>query len=606
MCAGPESRNLNVIFSGEATLSSALTVAFQQQATALGKSLSETRLLKPFSADAGLHTGLQFISLGGSNAAGAFSNETLHGAGFTPKGLASVKAAGFSGICFDVEVTEGAADTLAAALEAAFVACKKAGMLVMVTTSHTAPFAAATDHTKRLLVDSWVNSSSIDIFSPQLYTSGYEPRPQFELTPCLPTDTLFESRCSWERLKKMKAMWVPSLSSAEHYPAAEEFFAKLDIQTRGFVQWKDPDDPKLPVIPDELNGYYLKAWNLAECKPNDTPMVCSGEDKMLGLKNKNINVVFSGAANMEKALKLALREQQKALEEDDIHTACKGRDQRMCDRLVKDRQGNEGMSRADGILAVTAPGEYTAEQCKPCFLKELNIKVASDEAPSEALFSRPFSREAGLHKGLQFLAVGGATDKSKFSVDLLKAALDQVEAVKAAGFDGVTFDIERTNGGGEALAAAFTDAFAACKQAGLLVMVSTSHSAPWDAPDGTKEKIVDAWVRSPDVDIFSPQLYTMGYEAEPSFEQTPCGGGDSSFKSKCSWERLKSMRAKWVPSLSNALQYPNASAYFAELDITTQGFVQWRDPEGELGAEVEPKFINPRDVDRYLMPNGPG
>jgi hypothetical protein len=59
--------------------------------------------------------------------------------------------------------------------------------------------------------------------------------------------------------------------------------------------------------------------------------------------------------------------------------------------------------------------------------------VARDEAPSEALFSRPFSREAGLHNGLQFLAVGGATDKSKFSVDLLEKALDQVEAVKAAG-----------------------------------------------------------------------------------------------------------------------------------------------------------------------------
>ena len=209
MCAGPASRNLNVIFSGEATLPSALTAAFQKQATALRMGLSETRSLRPFSADAGIHTGMQFISLGGSNAAGAFSNETLHGAGFTPKGLASVKAAGFSGICFDVEVTEGSADALAAALEAAFLACKKAGMLVMVTTSHTAPYAAATDHTKRLLVDSWVKSSSIDIFSPQLYTSGYEPAPQFELTTCLPTDTLFDSRCSWERLKPMKAAPAP-------------------------------------------------------------------------------------------------------------------------------------------------------------------------------------------------------------------------------------------------------------------------------------------------------------------------------------------------------------------------------------------------------------
>ena len=264
MCAGPKSKNLNVIFSGEATLSRALTVAFQQQATALGKSISETRLLRPFSVDAGLHTGLQFISLGGANSAGAFSNETLHEAGFSLKGLESVKAAGFSGICFDVEMTEGGAERLAVALEAAFVACKRAGMLVMVTTSHTAPYAA-TDHTKRLLVDSWVNSSSIDIFSPQLYTSGYEPKPQFELTPCLPSDSMFQSRCSWERLRPMRALWVPSLSSAEHYPAVREFFARLDIQTRGFVQWKDPDDPKLPVIPDELTGYCALRLTQARC-----------------------------------------------------------------------------------------------------------------------------------------------------------------------------------------------------------------------------------------------------------------------------------------------------------------------------------------------------
>ena len=79
----------------------------------------------------------------------------------------------------------------------------------------------------------------------------------------------------------------------------------------------------------------------------------------------------------------------------------------------------------------------------------------------------------------------------------------------------MTFDIERTNGGGDALAAAFTDAFAACKRAGLLVMVSTSHSAPWDAPDGTKDKIVDAWVRSPDVDIFSPQAMAATPTSRP-------------------------------------------------------------------------------------------
>ena len=79
---------------------------------------------------------------------------------------------------------------------------------------------------------------------------------------------------------------------------------------------------------------------------------------------------------------IALREQKKALDDQSIATACKARDVRMCERLVKDRQGNEGMSRQDAILAVTAPGQYTEEQCKPCFLKELHINVPSEEAPS--------------------------------------------------------------------------------------------------------------------------------------------------------------------------------------------------------------------------------
>ena len=34
-------------------------------------------------------------------------------------------------------------EELVAALERAFAACKRAGLLVMVTTSHTAPYAAA-------------------------------------------------------------------------------------------------------------------------------------------------------------------------------------------------------------------------------------------------------------------------------------------------------------------------------------------------------------------------------------------------------------------------------------------------------------------------------
>ena len=140
--------------------------------------------------------------------------------------------------CFDIELTKGA-EELVTEFEKAFAACKKAGVLVMITTSHSAPYAASSNHAKQLFVDSWVKSKDIDIFSPQLYTSGYEANPDFGMTPCRPTDGIFDSGCSWERLAPMTAAWVPSLKDVSHYDATKEYFAKVGIKTRGFVQWAD-------------------------------------------------------------------------------------------------------------------------------------------------------------------------------------------------------------------------------------------------------------------------------------------------------------------------------------------------------------------------------
>merc|ERR1711865_994072 len=80
--------------------------------------------------------------------------------------------------CFDIELTKGEAD-LVPAFERAFAACKQAGLLVMVTTSHSAPYAAPSVSQKLAIIDSWAKSDNIDIFSPQLYTSGVEKEPDF-------------------------------------------------------------------------------------------------------------------------------------------------------------------------------------------------------------------------------------------------------------------------------------------------------------------------------------------------------------------------------------------------------------------------------------------
>ena len=91
-----------------------------------------------------------------------------------------------------------------------------------------------------MLITSWRRSTDIDIFSPQLYTSGYEATPEFVLTPCRSGGGWEDSECTWERLKPIKARWILSLASEDHYPAAHEFFRKLGIKVSGFVQWKDP------------------------------------------------------------------------------------------------------------------------------------------------------------------------------------------------------------------------------------------------------------------------------------------------------------------------------------------------------------------------------
>lgn len=173
--------------------------------------------------------GVRFLTLGGANMAGTMSAMRFDALSVDGV-LEGVKAAGFQGLAFDIEMTIGE-DDLVVAQERAFAACKEAGLLVMVTTSHSAPYAAGSDTSKMALVDSWANDENIDIFSPQLYTSGNEDQPEFDITPC-PKDS-----CTYERIANMKAKWVPSLHTKGQYPAVKAFFDEKGIQTAGFILW---------------------------------------------------------------------------------------------------------------------------------------------------------------------------------------------------------------------------------------------------------------------------------------------------------------------------------------------------------------------------------
>ena len=86
-----------------------------------------------------LSHGLQFLSLGGANGGGLLNVDRFKD---FERDLPKVKAAGFQGLCFDIEMTKGEME-LVREVEKVFALCKAHGLLVMVTTSHSAPYAAA-------------------------------------------------------------------------------------------------------------------------------------------------------------------------------------------------------------------------------------------------------------------------------------------------------------------------------------------------------------------------------------------------------------------------------------------------------------------------------
>ena len=63
--------------------------------------------------------------------------------------------------------------------------------------------------------------------------------------------------------------------------------------------------------------------------------------------------------------------------------------------------------------------------------------------------------------------------------------------------------------------------------------------------------------------------YTSGNEDKPEFDITPCP------KDACTYERIANMKAKWVPSVHSASQYPEVKAFFDQKGIQTAGYLIW-------------------------------
>lgn len=177
--------------------------------------------------------GSHFVSLGGGNAAGVFNPSNLAAiTALCSQGGALFKQAGYVGIVYDVEEVDGDM-SMVNAFSQSFQAChQQAGLRVIVTTSHSAPYQTQTPDVAVALVKSWVRDKNIEAVSPQLYSSGQEGAPDFaETSQCV------NQGCVWGLYKGALPAFWPSLVQTSHLPATQSFFNGKGIQVTGYIQW---------------------------------------------------------------------------------------------------------------------------------------------------------------------------------------------------------------------------------------------------------------------------------------------------------------------------------------------------------------------------------
>ena len=155
-----------------------------------------------------------------------------------------------------------------------------------------------------------------------------------------------------------------------------------------------------------------------------------------GPAGQNVGVVFSGYSALAKAMTAALNE------EVDQAAVCTDSDQKWCDaqidfmvtttKVAKDRE--------EAIQMALKPDSFLNPKCKPCYAPKPDEK--NDTSSKEP----PFSAKAGLYQGLQFLSVGGANRNGLINAQRLEeyASKEGLDQIKAAGFEGVCFDVEST------------------------------------------------------------------------------------------------------------------------------------------------------------------
>lgn len=199
-----------------------------------------------------------------------------------------------------------------------------------------------------------------------------------------------------------------------------------------------------------------------------------------------------------------------------------------------------------------------SETATPPTNTNLSIAFSGYVDPAEALSnSEPIKSSL---QGSKYIALGGGNGNGAWTEATLTAITNAINAGDFAGYNGIAYDVEEGESG---LETAFQQSFAAAKAKGYHVLVTVSHSAPYDISDAST--LIQSFFADPNIDYLSPQLYTTG--TETSNDYATSGG--------VTWSEYATAKAAVVPSIVQAGMYSDAQDYFETQGVSLNGFIQW-------------------------------
>jgi chitinase len=104
-----------------------------------------------------------------------------------------------------------------------------------------------------------------------------------------------------------------------------------------------------------------------------------------------------------------------------------------------------------------------------------------------------------------YISFGGGNANGRLTAKNLAGFTDAINNGKLSGYNGIAIDAEEGDGGIES---SYDTLISAAKNKGLKVLVTVSHSAPYNVADS--ETLMTHLIKNKNIDFLSPQLYSSG------------------------------------------------------------------------------------------------